>query len=197
MVGVKAGGRTGLTAVTAAALFALSIVLAPLFALLPPVATSFVLVLVGAFLFEGLSRLPFHSAPHRISCFVTVALVPFSSVAVAIGQRPAAAHRQRSEHPPSAPHARALCARARCAVTGLLSFAVLALASGDRRLLRLWPMACCDSGDRPQEEEQEEQRSEGSLHDCDAELSAAPPSEAAGHYIAIPSARDRERPLVL
>ena len=62
IAGVKEGGRTGLTAITAAALFLLSLALAPLFALVPPQATAPLLLLIGAFLFSEIRRV---SLPHH------------------------------------------------------------------------------------------------------------------------------------
>ena len=49
VVGMKEGGRTGLSAVTASLLLLLSLLLSPLLALIPPVATAPLLLLVGSF----------------------------------------------------------------------------------------------------------------------------------------------------
>ena len=56
VVGVQEGGRTGLTAVTAAVLFLAAMAVAPLLAVIPAVATSFLLVLVGSFLFAQVGQ---------------------------------------------------------------------------------------------------------------------------------------------
>lgn len=85
VVGVKEGGKTGLTAVTVSALFLLSLLLSPLLSLVPPAATAPLLVLVGAFLFADATRLPIDNVLSGIPAFLTLALVPFtSSIACAV-----------------------------------------------------------------------------------------------------------------
>lgn len=58
--GVEAGGRTGLTSLTAALLFLSCIFLAPIAAIIPPAATSSALIYVGILMLEGLEKLDFH-----------------------------------------------------------------------------------------------------------------------------------------
>lgn len=57
IAGVQAGGRTGLTALTAAALFALALFFWPVFVIVPPQATAPALVLVGVLMMQGLARI--------------------------------------------------------------------------------------------------------------------------------------------
>jgi len=57
VAGVEAGGRTGLCGVVVAGLFALSIFLGPLIAIIPAQATAPALVLVGLLMMEGLAGL--------------------------------------------------------------------------------------------------------------------------------------------
>ena len=57
--GVRAGGRTGLTAVTTAILFFLSIFIAPVAAVIPSAATSSALVYVGIMMVSGLKDIDF------------------------------------------------------------------------------------------------------------------------------------------
>jgi AGZA family xanthine/uracil permease-like MFS transporter len=57
VAGVEAGARTGLSGVVVAAMFALSIFLGPVLAIIPPQATAPVLVLVGVLMMEGLGSL--------------------------------------------------------------------------------------------------------------------------------------------
>lgn len=57
VAGVEAGGRTGLSGVVVAGLFALSIFLGPVLAIIPPQATAPALVLVGMLMMEGLGQL--------------------------------------------------------------------------------------------------------------------------------------------
>jgi AGZA family xanthine/uracil permease-like MFS transporter len=52
--GIREGGRTGLTALTVAAGFFLSLFLTPLIASIPPFATGPALILVGAMMMENL-----------------------------------------------------------------------------------------------------------------------------------------------
>lgn len=58
LAGAEAGGRTGLSALVVALLFALSSVFWPLITAIPAVATAPVLVLVGLSMMGGLSHLP-------------------------------------------------------------------------------------------------------------------------------------------
>ena len=52
-VGIRSGGRTGLTSMVIALLFALSIFFAPVLASFPPEATACPLILVGALMIGG------------------------------------------------------------------------------------------------------------------------------------------------
>ncbi|SFI38071.1 putative MFS transporter, AGZA family, xanthine/uracil permease [Collimonas sp. OK307] len=76
VTGVEAGGRTGLTGVVVALLFALSLFLAPLIAVVPMQATAPVLVLVGMLMMEGLCEIdvkrPEASLPPLLMTLVTV-----------------------------------------------------------------------------------------------------------------------------
>ncbi|MBQ4232876.1 MAG: NCS2 family permease, partial [Lachnospiraceae bacterium] len=55
--GVGAGGRTGLTSLTTAILFLLSMLLAPIFIAIPSFATAPALVMVGFLMFSGITEL--------------------------------------------------------------------------------------------------------------------------------------------
>lgn len=57
--GVGAGGRTGLTAVTTAVLFLLSMFLAPIFTAIPSFATAPALVFVGFLMFSNIAKIKF------------------------------------------------------------------------------------------------------------------------------------------
>lgn len=61
LVGVEAGGRTGLTALTVAMLFLASSVLWPLITIVPAVATAPVLILVGLSMLSSLTHTTSHS----------------------------------------------------------------------------------------------------------------------------------------
>ena len=56
VTGVQAGGRTGLTPLTVAALFVLALFFWPVFVIIPPQATAPTLVLVGVLMLQGLAR---------------------------------------------------------------------------------------------------------------------------------------------
>ena len=57
--GVAAGGRTGLTSVTAAVLFALSMFFAPIFTAIPSFATAPALIVVGFLMFSSITDIKF------------------------------------------------------------------------------------------------------------------------------------------
>ena len=76
--GVAAGGRTGLTAVTAAALFALSLLLAPIFLAVPGFATAPALMAVGYMMISSVADIDWKDAGEGIPAFVTMAWMPFA-----------------------------------------------------------------------------------------------------------------------
>ena len=63
VTGVQAGGRTGLTALTAAVLFAAALFFWPLFTAIPPQATAPALAVVGVLMIQGLARLDLSEFP--------------------------------------------------------------------------------------------------------------------------------------
>ena len=73
--GVEEGGRTGLTALTTAALFLLSIFIYPIVGTIPGFATSCALVMVGIMMLEPLSNLDFMNPTHVIPAAVTIGLM--------------------------------------------------------------------------------------------------------------------------
>ncbi|HUO04458.1 MAG TPA: NCS2 family permease [Candidatus Binataceae bacterium] len=76
--GVEVGGRTGLTAVTTAALFAASIFFAPLAAAIPPAACAPALILVGAMMVSPVARINFADYTESIPAFAVIALMSFT-----------------------------------------------------------------------------------------------------------------------
>ena len=70
--GVAAGGRTGLTAVTAAVLFLLSLFLEPLFASIPSAATAPALVIVGVMMASPIKEIDFSDFREAIPAFLCV-----------------------------------------------------------------------------------------------------------------------------
>jgi adenine/guanine/hypoxanthine permease len=72
IAGVQAGGRTGLTALTAAALFALALFFWPIFVIVPPQATAPALVIVGVLMMQGLTRIDMSDLSNAIPVVLTL-----------------------------------------------------------------------------------------------------------------------------
>ncbi|HAR79206.1 MAG TPA: guanine permease, partial [Succinivibrionaceae bacterium] len=76
--GVKAGGRTGLTAVTTGICFLLAFVFAPLAGLIPSYAVAPALVIVGALMINSAKYINFSSLSESIPAFMTIIMMPLS-----------------------------------------------------------------------------------------------------------------------
>lgn len=76
--GVEAGGRTGLTALTAAVLFLVCIFIAPIAAIIPAAATSSALVYVGILMLQGLRKVDFDDIDQLIPVFIMLLTMPIS-----------------------------------------------------------------------------------------------------------------------
>jgi AGZA family xanthine/uracil permease-like MFS transporter len=76
--GVEAGGRTGLTAIVTAICFLLALFLTPLILVIPGVATAPALVVVGAFMMQGLAELDLRDFTKAAPAFMTIAIMPFA-----------------------------------------------------------------------------------------------------------------------
>ena len=76
--GVAAGGKTGLTAVTAAVLFALAILFAPIFLAVPAFATAPALIVVGYLMLSSVADIDWKDAGESVPAFVTLAWMPFT-----------------------------------------------------------------------------------------------------------------------
>ncbi|RFU65598.1 NCS2 family permease [Peribacillus glennii] len=88
--GVAAGGRTGLTAVVVAILFAISMFFSPLIAAISSLAsiTAPVLIIVGCFMMEGLARIKWKQFDEAFPAFVIILTMPLTSsisTGIAIG----------------------------------------------------------------------------------------------------------------
>lgn len=88
--GAAAGGKTGLTALTAAVLFLLSMFLAPIFISIPAFATAPALILVGFLMFSTVSEIKvddknFHTAIPAYLCVIAMPLFYSISEGIAIG----------------------------------------------------------------------------------------------------------------
>ncbi len=83
--GIEAGGRTGLTAVVVALLFALSAFTAPFVAAIPAQAYGPALILVGLFMIESIARIDFSDYTESLPAFAVVSLMCFTyNIAVGI-----------------------------------------------------------------------------------------------------------------
>lgn len=77
-VGIEAGGRTGLTAITGAILFLPFLFLSPLLTSIPSVATAPALVLVGAYMIRPVTKIHWLQMDEAIPAFLSMILIPFS-----------------------------------------------------------------------------------------------------------------------
>ncbi len=76
--GVEAGGRTGLTALTTGILFAASMFIAPVAAIIPPAATSAALIYVGILMLGGLKNIDFSAMDQLVPVALMIIAVPIS-----------------------------------------------------------------------------------------------------------------------
>ncbi len=76
--GVEAGGRTGLTALTAAVLFLLCIFIAPIAAIIPAAATSSALIYVGILMLSNLKKIDFDDLSQLLPVAVMLITMPIS-----------------------------------------------------------------------------------------------------------------------
>jgi len=75
--GVSEGGRTGLTAMTTAILFGLSLFLSPIFLAIPSFATAPALIVVGFYMFSNVINIDFNDFAEAIPCYICIAAMPF------------------------------------------------------------------------------------------------------------------------
>ena len=75
--GVTEGGRTGLTAVTTAILFALSLFLSPIFLAIPSFATAPALIIVGLYMLSNVINIDFNDMSEAIPCYICIIAMPF------------------------------------------------------------------------------------------------------------------------
>jgi len=76
--GVAEGGRTGLTALSTAGMFFLSLFLAPLFLVVPSAATAPALVIVGLFMMTPITKIDFNDFTESLPAFLTMVMMPLS-----------------------------------------------------------------------------------------------------------------------
>jgi AGZA family xanthine/uracil permease-like MFS transporter len=76
--GVAAGGRTGLTALSAGVFFILALVLSPIFLLIPSFATAPALIFVGFLMMAPVVEIPFKEPTEGIPAFMAIVMMPFA-----------------------------------------------------------------------------------------------------------------------
>ena len=76
--GVVEGGRTGLTAVTIAVLFFLTLFFAPVIEMAPAYATAPVLIIVGAMMMQEVGRIKFKDFTVALPAFLTIISMPLT-----------------------------------------------------------------------------------------------------------------------
>lgn len=86
IAGVKAGGRTGLTAVTVAILFCVALFFAPLASAIQPYATGPALIYVGCLMLSGLTHVNWQDPTSFVPAAITAIAMPLTySIANGIG----------------------------------------------------------------------------------------------------------------
>ena len=75
--GVTEGGRTGLTSMTTAILFALALLLSPIFLAIPSFATAPALIVVGFYMVNQVGMIDFTDFAEGIPAFICMAAMPF------------------------------------------------------------------------------------------------------------------------
>lgn len=87
-VGIEAGGKTGLTAITAGLLFLPFMFFSPLLSIIPSIASSIALVLVGSFMVVPLTKIDWKNPADALPSFLTLVLIPFTyslSIGISFG----------------------------------------------------------------------------------------------------------------
>ncbi len=76
--GVTAGGRTGLTSLTTALLFLLSVVFSPLFLSIPSFAIAPALIIVGFYMMGSVAKIDFEDMGDAIPAFLCIIAMPLA-----------------------------------------------------------------------------------------------------------------------
>jgi adenine/guanine/hypoxanthine permease len=85
--GVEQGGRTGLVSLSVAVCFLLALFVTPLIAIIPSVATTSALIMIGIFMMQGLAELDLRNVAIASTALVTLLLMTMTSASdgLAIG----------------------------------------------------------------------------------------------------------------
>ncbi|RXP53637.1 NCS2 family permease [Lutibacter sp. HS1-25] len=76
--GVAEGGKTGMTALTVAVMFALSLFFAPLFMIIPAAATAPALIIVGLMMITPITKVNLDDYTEAIPAFFTIIMMPLT-----------------------------------------------------------------------------------------------------------------------
>lgn len=76
--GVAAGGRTGLTSLTSAVLFAIALFFAPLFTAIPAAATAPALIIVGLYMVGSVVKIDFEDFTEGFPAFLAIIVMPLT-----------------------------------------------------------------------------------------------------------------------
>ncbi len=76
--GIEEGGRTGLTTLTTAVLFALALFFTPILTAIPKCAYGPALIIVGILMIESVTRIDFKDMTELVPSFATIVLMSFS-----------------------------------------------------------------------------------------------------------------------
>jgi adenine/guanine/hypoxanthine permease len=76
--GIAADGKTGLTALTVAVMFLLSLFFAPVFAMIPQAATAPALIIVGMLMMGAVTKINFNDVTEAIPAFLAIVMMPYS-----------------------------------------------------------------------------------------------------------------------
>jgi AGZA family xanthine/uracil permease-like MFS transporter len=77
--GVASGGRTGLTAISTAAMFLIALFFAPVFLMVPGAATAPALIIVGLFMIVSVVKINFDDPTEALPAFLTIVMMPFTA----------------------------------------------------------------------------------------------------------------------
>jgi AGZA family xanthine/uracil permease-like MFS transporter len=76
--GVSEGGKTGMTALTTAGMFALALLFAPVFVMIPSAATAPALVIVGLFMMSPILKVDLNDFTEAIPAFLCIIMMPLT-----------------------------------------------------------------------------------------------------------------------
>ena len=76
--GVAEGGKTGMTALTVAGMFALALFFAPVFMIIPAAATAPALIIVGLFMISPIMKIDLTDFTEAIPAFFTIIMMPLT-----------------------------------------------------------------------------------------------------------------------